>query len=166
MDTIDDGDEESGAAPVRELEPLPRVVRYGTITVELADEDQPLPKSKLTKRELAQFMKMLLEKRRELVGDVTHLASEAFAQSGNSSMPLHMADVGTDNWEQEFNIELLQTERVLVREIDAALQRIGERTYGVCLATHKPIDKARLTAKPWAKYCIDYARLRELGRVP
>ena len=81
-------------------------------------------------------------------------------------MPFHMADVGTDNWEQEFTLGLIANERALVHEIDDALERIEDRTYGVCMATHRAIDNARLRAKPWAKYCIEYARLRDLGRVP
>ena len=52
-----------------------------------------------------------------------------------------------------------------VREIDDALARIEAKTYGVCLATRKRISKARLRAKPWAKYCIEHARKRELGLV-
>lgn len=81
-------------------------------------------------------------------------------------MPTHMADVGSDNWEQEFTFGLIENERTLIREIDDALGRIRDGSYGVCLATHKPIAKSRLKAKPWAKYCIEYARLRDLGRVP
>ncbi|MHC4234990.1 MAG: TraR/DksA family transcriptional regulator, partial [Planctomycetota bacterium] len=83
-----------------------------------------------------------------------------------SSMPIHMADIGSDNWEQEFTLGLIDNERLLLREIDEALQRINANTYGICLATRKPISAARLRAKPWAKYCIEYARLREQGRVP
>ena len=49
-------------------------------------------------------------------------------------------------------------------EIDDALERIENKTYGVCVATHRPISDARLLAKPWAKYCIEYARAREEGR--
>ena len=81
-------------------------------------------------------------------------------------MPIHMADLGSDNWEQDFTLGLIASEAGLVREIDQALARIEERTYGVCEATGKPISLARLRAKPWAKYCIEYARMREEGRAP
>ncbi len=77
---------------------------------------------------------------------------------------MHMADVGTDNWEQEFTFGLIENEQDRIREIDAALKRIQNKTYGVCQATHVPISLARLEAKPWAKYCIEYARAREEGR--
>lgn len=136
----------------------------------MVDEDVKTPKTKLTKKQLRGFGRMLLDKRRELVGDMTNLTNEAMSgneDSGNrSSVPLHMADAGSDNWEQEFTFGLIENERSLVQEIDEALSRIEGRIYGVCLATHRPIDLARLRAKPWAKYCIEYARLLELRRVP
>ncbi|MFQ5491897.1 MAG: TraR/DksA family transcriptional regulator [Phycisphaerae bacterium] len=131
---------------------------------------KPVPKTRLNDAQLAEFRKMLLDKRRELVGDVDHLTREALRRSRSeaagdlSSMPIHMADIGTDNWEQEFTLGLIDTERTLLHEIDEALGRIDNRTYGVCLATHKPITLARLRAKPWAKYCIRHARLLEQGR--
>jgi RNA polymerase-binding protein DksA len=52
-------------------------------------------------------------------------------------------------------------ERKLLREIDDALERIEQGTYGICEGTGKPILKARLKAQPWARYCVDYARLLE-----
>ena len=136
------------------------------------DPETPLPKTKLSAKELRHFKELLLEKRRELLGDVSQLSSEALrnnrqdAAGDLSNMPSHMADIGSDNWEQEFTIGLIATERALLREIDDALNRIEDRTYGVCQATHRMISTARLEAKPWARYCIEYARLREAGRVP
>ena len=121
---------------------------------------------------MAEFRQKLLSKRRDLIGDVDNLTSEALRRSRQeaagdlSSMPIHMADIGSDNWEQEFTLGLITNERTLLKEIDEALQRIDDGTYGICLATHRPISVARLRAKPWAKYCIEYARLREQGRLP
>ncbi|MCP4250717.1 MAG: TraR/DksA family transcriptional regulator [bacterium] len=118
------------------------------------------------------FRAMLLAKRSELVGDVDNLTNEALRRSRSeaagdlSSMPIHMADIGSDNWEQEFTLGLIDNERTLLAQIDEALERILARTYGICLATRKPISITRLRAKPWAKYCIEYARLRDEGRVP
>ena len=81
-----------------------------------------------------------------------------------SSMPIHMADLGTDNYEQEFALGLMDSERKLLREIDDALQRIEQKTYGICEGTGKPIPKARLKAQPWARHCVQYARMLEQGR--
>ena len=53
--------------------------------------------------------------------------------------------------------------RDILREIDEAMERIIDGTYGICLGTGKPINKRRLNAIPWAKYSIEYARLMEQG---
>jgi RNA polymerase-binding transcription factor DksA len=67
---------------------------------------------------------------------------------------------------QEFANLLMQERRAphgfdVLREIDEALERIQNGTYGVCLGTGKRIDKRRLLAIPWAKYSIEYAKLME-----
>lgn len=137
--------------------------------IQFPEEHRRLPKTHLSAKELRTFRDILLTKRTELCGDVQHLTDEALNNSGGahaerSSMPIHMADLGSDNWEKEFTLGLIANEQARVREIDAALERIEKRTYGVCLATHNKIEIARLRAKPWAKYCIEYARAREEGR--
>ncbi|MHC4665444.1 MAG: TraR/DksA family transcriptional regulator [Planctomycetota bacterium] len=126
-------------------------------------------KRRLTAAEIERFEQMLLEKRREIVGDVNEMQDEALRKSrldasGDlSSMPIHMADIGTDNYEQEFALELMDSERKLLREIDDALERIQQGTYGICEGTGKPIPKARLRAQPWARYRVEYARMLEEG---
>jgi len=125
-------------------------------------------KSLLRTAQLKQFRRMLLEKRRELVGDMTGIEAEALGadrQEVKGDISDHPADAGTDNFEQEFSLGLLESERVLLAEIDEALERIENRTFGICLGTGKPISKARLKARPWAKYGIEYARMVEKGLV-
>ena len=126
------------------------------------NKETPRLKSPPTNPELEHFRQLLLAKRREILGDVGAMESEAFKnQDSQSVSPMHMADVGTDNFEQEFTLGLVESERQLLREIQEALDRIDQGTYGICLATGKPIGKARLNATPWAKYCIEYARQLE-----
>lgn len=133
------------------------------------DPSRPLPKTRLTPKQLLDFKQLLIAKRSELAGDVKQLTDEAFHRSGqgeleHTSMPIHMADLGSDNWEQDFTLGLIANERALVQEIDEALARIEDRTYGNCLATRHRIGVARLRAKPWAKYCVEHARALEDGR--
>ena len=122
--------------------------------------------------DLKQFRYILLDKRREILRNVNEFEDEALKKSrldasGDlSSMPIHMADLGTDNYEQEFALGLMDSERKLIREIDEALGRIEKKTYGICEGTGKPISKARLKAQPWAKHCVEYARMLEKGLVP
>lgn len=145
--------------------PLP-----GTNGKIVAPASNPIPKTKLSEAEVEHFKDMLLEKRRQLAGDVDSLANEALGKNRTtaagdlSMMPIHMADIGTDNYEQEFSIGLMEGERETIKEIDAALMRIKNGTYGVCEATHKQILKQRLRAKPWARYCIKHKLAEEQAK--
>lgn len=117
-------------------------------------------KTRLTTKELNEYKAILLEARSELIDRVTGLEEDALRSSGGnlSNMPIHMADIGTDTFDQDLAIGMAETERELLREIDEALDRVVAKTYGVCQLTGKPIPKTRLDAKPWAKYTIESAR--------
>jgi len=121
----------------------------------------------LTPQQIEHFEKILLEKRREIIGDVDHMRNEVLdsnrqESSGDlSNMPIHMADIGTDNYEQEFTLGLIESERKQLAAIDRALIKIREGTYGICEATGEPIDISRLEAVPEARYCVEYARKME-----
>jgi RNA polymerase-binding protein DksA len=117
----------------------------------------------LSTKELEHFRELLLAKRRELVGDMYSMEREALQRSGEnlSNLPIHMADMGTDNYEQEFTLGLMEKDRQLLREINTALIKIQNGTYGICEGTGKPISKARLEVQPWAKYSIEHARKLE-----
>ena len=123
----------------------------------------------LTAKEIEEFKQMLLDKRAEIIGDVNMMENEALKKSrldaaGDlSSMPIHMADIGTDNFEQEFALGLMDSERKILAKINEALRRIEAGTYGICEGMGKPIAKARLKARPWARYCIKCATLIEQG---
>ena len=124
---------------------------------------------RLTASELKHFQKVLLEKRAEILKNVFQIEDETLKRShatGDLSiMPIHMADLGSDNYEQDFAIGLMDGERKLIHEIDEALMRIEKKTYGICAGTNQPIGKARLEAQPWAKYSVEFARKLEQGLV-
>ena len=128
-------------------------------------------KSPLAKSQLKELRGLLIEKRRSLLGDMAGIEDQAIGKNrqegtGNlSNMPTHPADIGSDNYEQEFTLGLLESERALLQEIDEALERMGKGSFGLCAATGKPIGMARLRARPWAKYCIEYAKMLEKGLV-
>lgn len=129
------------------------------------------PKSPLSAKEIAAFKTLLLQRRREIHKNVHEIEGETLRKSrldasGDlSSMPIHMADLGTDNFQQEFSLGLMDSERQIITEIDDALHRIEAGTYGICEGTGKPIAKARLEAQPWARYSVEYARMMEQGHI-
>ncbi len=116
----------------------------------------------LSKADLKHYEIVLRRKRGEIMGDVQSLNDDARGKGGNlSNIPLHMADVGSDNYEQEFTLGLMETESRMLWRINEAIGRINEGYYGVCVETGNPIGKARLDAKPWAKWCIEIAREKD-----
>jgi len=154
-------------APLDIVEPSPTSLD----PIQYPEEAKSKVKTYLSAKQLREFKDILLDKRSELAGDVERLTSEALKGKGQdhgdqSTMPIHMADLGSDTWEQDFTIGLIANEQRIVRDIDDALERIADKTYGMCLATDQEITLARLHAKPWAKYCIEYERAREEGRAP
>ena len=128
-------------------------------------------KSRLSKKELREFWNLLMEKRRSLLGDMSGIEAGALGRNQQesagdlSNMPTHPADIGSDNFEHEFTLGLLESERALLNEINEALERIESGVYGVCLGTGDHIGKPRLKARPWCKYCIEYQKLIEKGLV-
>jgi RNA polymerase-binding protein DksA len=117
----------------------------------------------LNKTEMKAYKERLLALRARLRGDVTQLADAALKKNrteGNgdlSSMPIHMADIGSDNFEQEFTLSLMESEGVTLENIEAALERIDEGTYGTCEECGIKIPKQRLDAIPYATMCVKCA---------
>ena len=126
---------------------------------DVADDRPRLTKTKLGQRDLAKFRDLLIHKRRQLLGDMEGMEKEALQGEGSnlSHLPVHMADMGTDNYEQEFTLGLVSLERKTVDEIDHALKKIDDKTYGICEGTGQMIAKTRLEAQPWVRYSIEYA---------
>ncbi|HET6203416.1 MAG TPA: TraR/DksA family transcriptional regulator [Planctomycetota bacterium] len=116
---------------------------------------------KLTKSELKAFRALLVEQREALSGSIRAMEGEALKSSEQDFSVDHMADHGSDNFEQDFTLGLIESEEERLREIDEALARTRAGTYGDCEACGKPIAKTRLRAIPWTRHCIDCQRAAE-----
>jgi DnaK suppressor protein len=150
--------------PVRVPEPVIMVPQLPAVPT---DGKPRKNQAGLTPKELEFYRDLILAKRREIVGDMSSMEREALRASGGtnlSNLPLHMADMGTDNYEQEFTLGLMEKDRKLLRDLNDALAKIQNGAYGICEGTGKPISKARLEAQPWARYSIEWARKLE-GRL-
>ena len=118
----------------------------------------------LSQKQLAYYKGLLIEKMKEILGDVSSLEETLSPNSGDvSSMPVHLADIGTDSYEQDFNLNLVAEERKTLMEIQQALTRIQNGTFGFCEGLNKPIEENRLEAIPWTRYSLEYARMVESG---
>ncbi len=123
----------------------------------------------LKSEELDSYRDVLRDLRSRLRGDLNQMTDEALRRnvaegSGNlSNVPLHMADVGTENYDQEFTLGLIENEQGTLDLINEALARIEQGKYGVCVECREPIAKQRLAALPYARHCIQCARKLENG---
>lgn len=118
----------------------------------------------MTTTEQAGYRRKLEALGRQLQGNLPGLRQEAFRQSGGeesgslSNSPLHLADLGTDHYEQEMALSLLETQGMRLEEISDALNRIDQGTYGRCQRCRQEIPRPRLEALPYTRYCVSCAR--------
>jgi len=123
----------------------------------------------MKKAETKEYKAQLLALRSRLRGDVNQLADAALkknraeANGDLSSMPIHMADLGSDNFEQEFTLSLMENDEVTLDAIEAALERIEAGTYGDCEECGSKIPKTRLQAIPYTSLCVKCASAMENG---
>jgi DnaK suppressor protein len=121
----------------------------------------------MNKAELSAYKELLLRLRARLRGDVSQMADAALKKSRSeangdlSTMPIHMADIGSDNFEQEFTLSLMENEGQALALIESSLERIEEGTYGQCEECGVKIPKARLNAIPYATLCVRCAEQQE-----
>ena len=125
--------------------------------------------SLLKKDEIEGFRNTLELLRSRLRGELTQMTDEALRRnqdngSGNlSNVPLHMADVGTENYDQEFTLGLIENEQGTLDLVNEALDRLEQGAYGLCTACNEPIPRPRLQALPYTRHCIQCARAVENG---
>lgn len=113
----------------------------------------------MKKAESKIYKERLIALRARLRGDVSQMADAALNKNSMdgreaSSMPIHMADIGSDNYEQEFTLSLLENEEDTLASIESALERIEDGVYGECEECGGKIPKLRLNAIPYAAFCV------------
>jgi len=121
----------------------------------------------MNQAELQAYRERLLSLRARLRKDVTQLAESALKKNRSqangdlSSMPIHMADIGSDNFDQEFTLTLMENDSTTLQKIEDSLHRIEEGTYGICEECGVKIPKARLNVLPYATHCVKCAERLE-----
>ena len=117
----------------------------------------------MKKEDLKSYKQRLLLIRTRLRGDVNNMANAALYKTRSesagdlSSMPIHMADIGSDNFEQEFTLSLMENEGETLELVEGAIERIEEGVYGACQECGGRIPKTRLNAIPFTPYCVKCA---------
>lgn len=140
---------------------------------------------KPTKSEVTKYRKVLKQQLATLKGDVGSMRDEALRASDQDASVDHLADQGTDNYDQGFMLGLIENEEETIKLIEEAIDRIdgeGDWDFGQCpmcveeaqeaaaKAGKKSkkadawIPKARLEYLPWAKYCVKHQESEERNR--
>ena len=126
-----------------------------------------MKQKKMDKKTTEFYRKLLLDKREEIIGDISHISEETLKKSQKeasgdiSGYSFHMADVATDNYDREFSLDLASKERVVLMEVNHALQKLQEGQFGLCESCKKPITKVRLKAVPYATLCLKCQQAKE-----
>ncbi len=125
----------------------------------------------LSKKDLSEFKQILLQLRARIRGDVEQLTGEALGggMETESKSPTHLAELGTEAYEQDFSLRVAENDQEVLKEISDALKRVEAGTYGqceMCVEEGKPpsrstIRKTRLRAIPHARNCVECERKRE-----
>lgn len=126
---------------------------------------------KMLKAEKQKYKKLLLGFKEMLMTGMKHIekdtlsASQREASGDLSSSTYHMADMATDTYDRDFSLNLATKEQRVLYEIEEALRRLDEDTYGICESCSKAITKQRLKAMPYARHCIKcQSKKEESGR--
>lgn len=122
----------------------------------------------MNKADSKQYKERLLAMRGRLRGDVGRMTDAAlagppmYANGIGAAMPLHMADIATDNFEREFTLSLMESTDQALDQIEEALERIEEGVYGICRECDRRIPRVRLNAIPYAVLCVQCAGRDEI----
>jgi RNA polymerase-binding transcription factor DksA len=116
------------------------------------------------------FYKLLVDLRKHLTEGIERHSEETLKRSVKddagdlSAYGQHMADAGTDTFDRDFALSLVSNEQEALSEIDAAIKRIFDGTYGICEMTAKPISKERLLAVPFTRHSAEAQKQIERNR--
>jgi RNA polymerase-binding transcription factor DksA len=116
------------------------------------------------------YHKLLVDLRKHLTEGIERHSEETLKRSVKddagdlSSYGQHMADAGTDTFDRDFALSLVSNEQEALSEIEAAIKRIRDGTYGICEITAKPISKERLLAVPFTRYSAEAQKQIERNR--
>lgn len=117
-------------------------------------------KKKFSKKDLVYFKKLILKRKEEIIEQINHISEDTLKKSQKdaagdiSGYTYHMADIATDTYDREFSLGLASNERKLIYEIDDAVKKIEDGTYGICEGCKNLITKTRLKAIPYARRCL------------
>ena len=120
----------------------------------------------LTKEQIKQFRQLLITERTKLAEEIKSIAQDVSTSpreaSGDlSAYTVHLADMAADTYDRELSMNIVSSEQEILYQIDDALKRLDDGSYGVCQQCNQPITMSRLKAVPYASLCINCQRAKE-----
>jgi DnaK suppressor protein len=118
----------------------------------------------MTKTEMKSYERRLLALKKRMAGELTDLEQEALRAVGGeasgdlSNVPFHPADLGSDNFEEEMALRMMENQQEILADVLDALDRIQQGTFGRCEECGQEIPKRRLDAVPYTRYCLRHAK--------
>lgn len=118
-------------------------------------------KSTLKQKELDQFKATLIALRARIRGDRTVMLGDSLTAAKDPSL----SDQGSENFDQVFSLSIASSEQDTLFEIEDALRRIEDGTFGICEMSNEPIEMARLEALPYTRYSVKAQSALEKGKI-
>ncbi len=124
-------------------------------------------RKKFTKKELEYFRQLILKIKDKVLEEIKHISEDTLKKSQKdaagdiSGYTYHMADVASDTYDREFSLGLASNEREALYELDDAIKKIDEGTFGICEECKSLITKTRLKAVPYARLCLKCQEKKE-----
>ena len=119
-------------------------------------------KKEMDKKALLRFKKVLLKEREQIIGEVKQI-NESSKEMGQDGIQ-DIGDEAANIYNKQILLSLSENERLRLREVDEALDRIASGTYGICEECGGPIGLKRLEVRPVAKYCVPCLTKLEKGK--
>ena len=124
-------------------------------------------KKKFNKKELEYFRKLILKNKEKILDEIKRISEDTLKKSQKdaagdiSGYTYHMADVASDTYDREFSLGLASNERQSLYELDEAIKKIEEGTFGICEECKTLITKTRLKVVPFTRLCVKCQEKKE-----
>ncbi len=122
---------------------------------------------KLTKKDAEYFKKLIMQTKEKVLDEIKHISDDTLKKSQRdaagdiSGYAYHMADVASDAYDREFSLGLAAKERQSLYEVEDAIEKIEEGTFGICEECKSLISKTRLKVVPFARLCVKCQERKE-----
>jgi len=137
------------------------------ITKKVSKKGANKTSKKLTKKDAEYFKKLIMQIKEKVIDEIKHISDDTLKKSQKdasgdiSGYTYHMADVASDAYDREFSLGLASNERQSLYELDDAIKKIEEGTFGICEECKSLISKTRLKVVPFARLCVKCQERKE-----